>query len=75
MKKYLFTGLEPKTNLGIGSGISSISLSLCNSQKSFASSQDMSELCHLLNSVRPYLDDMTSFKIILLLLLTESEYR
>ena len=32
------------------------------------------ELQNLLNLVQPYLDNVTSFKIILLLLLTESEY-
>ena len=36
--------------------------------------REVNELQYLLNLVQPYMDNVTSFKIIMLLLLTESEY-
>ena len=61
-------------DIGIPSDISALTIPLCNTQKAFMNGREVNELQYLLNLVQPYLDNVTSFKIILLLLLTESEY-
>ena len=60
--------------MGIGTNVSGITFSLCNSQKSIMSPEEVVELKNLLDVVSPLLNDSSSFKIILLLLLTESEF-
>ena len=66
-------GLDQDADIGIGKDILPIS-DFCNSQKTYMSTENVKEIQRLLKMVRPFLDDSKSFKIILLLLLTESEY-
>ena len=68
-----FLGFHNDVDLGIPSNISSVKLVERNSA-SVTSRDTMFEMESLLQQVRPFLNDMNSFKIILLLLLTESEY-
>ena len=68
-----FLGFHNDVDLGIPSNISSVKLVERNSA-SVTSRDAMFEMESLLQQVRPFLNDMNSFKIILLLLLTESEY-
>ena len=67
-------GFHPDTDLGIPSNISSVTLVGCNSSTPYMTQEDMREMNNLVQGVRPFLNDTNSFKIILLLLLTESEY-
>ena len=69
----IFQGFHNDVDLGIPSNISSVKLVERNSA-AVTSRDAMIEMESLLQQVRPFLNDMNSFKIILLLLLTESEY-